>query len=1363
MDSNVIAIIDKLGDEQFIPTLDKQMIFDIYRSLHNSELKLHRIDDGGKLKYLISSLEDSEKQLCVSKNILYRKALEINIDILRDYIELIMSNNLPQPILDEDLFKYYPEITDSAFNTKLFNKKEFQNTSLKLLTKDIPDTKNFKLSNSQRFVKNFMSEHTPYNGILLWHEVGVGKTCAGISIAENYRNKMFANDRKILILTPSETLQQNWRDEIFNLEKELNNKSSDNPGQVQCTGTTYSSVFSHLTNDNKDIIKRKSKKFIEQFYQFWSYQKLAKSIRISLKQQSFGKLNETKSVIDYIKKEYSNRLIIMDEIHVTRETDESSTHKEAVKYIELIARYADNTKFVLLTATPMYNISSEIIWLLNILLLNDKRAPLRENDIFSDDGIRLLEESDDLSNQGLFSETPSMRLIRASRGYISYVRGTNPNTFPIKLEPDDGDIYTPAPLYHVVGGDIVPSERETVYLPIENMKFYRNTTSSFQWEKIKSIILWADKEDSTEKITGFSQRQARASNIVFPSSMEESDDGEIADAGFDACFTLKKGGGKYILNEPGSSKRFKNNKNFLHIDNIGVYSAKMHNIIRSCTLNKGIGFIFSQYLKSGTTIMAMALEQNGFTRYKGTEKNDNLLESEVDINDKFCAKHCKYYRELTPEERKEFTPAKYILLDGNTPKPLLNKLIKECRGEGDHPNINGEHIKIIIGSRVTEQGLSLHRVREVHIMEPWFHLNQMDQAVGRAVRNFSHMKLPENSRNVTIFLHIASLPKVIEDSDNIETPDERIYRLACNKRIHMAKIERILKKNAIDCRFNILGNIYSSAFYSDIEEDNNPLSTRVIIDSRGNRRKINLYDIDGDKNCDFEECEYNCFFDGNNDATLPSDIVSDSDTFITEHAIYDIQYAEEQIKELFKEDFAFKEEYIVETITDIIPDISIDNIYIALDNLIHNKSTILDKYNRDGYLINRGEFYIYQPYSFDNSTVPMLYRYIGNFYIPSDYTLKQLPDKDIQVISTSRESVAIKEKDIEIDYSVKWTELKSHLVKTKIKDIAKINSMAIIKMLKMSEEKAIIIEDLYKMFIINLLETGQLYSRTKHHSIKEFTFPLTSSFRMNILKIILEHKINKSRLDYYDTILFDYYNNQNKIPFLLRDSNITGKSILESDNRLRGLRFIEYQEGLFKEYIYLYDIESKKLIDQTSAYQVRSPAINFKKSEIVDNTSNIYGYPGTKVDYPKKTDIPLVVVIKSPGITKTSKKTMKRGGVCGSVAGASNTKTDMPLFIINILEKSPDIYRKFSENSNIDISGSITSALKEVDFGNSHKMITYVTSMIRINEDSRYTKSNLCLDISILLRYIDMYSKTTSIDNRTYYSYEERLAHKKLD
>ena len=49
----------------------------------------------------------------------------------------------------------------------------------------------------------------------------------------------------------------------------------------------------------------------------------------------------------------------------------------------MIARYADNTNFVLLlSATPMYNITKEIIWILNLLLLNDKRAPLNSETIF---------------------------------------------------------------------------------------------------------------------------------------------------------------------------------------------------------------------------------------------------------------------------------------------------------------------------------------------------------------------------------------------------------------------------------------------------------------------------------------------------------------------------------------------------------------------------------------------------------------------------------------------------------------------------------------------------------------------------------------------------------------------------------------------------------------------------------------------------------------------------------------------------------------------------------------------------------------------------------------------------------------------
>jgi mitochondrial fission protein ELM1 len=45
----------------------------------------------------------------------------------------------------------------------------------------------FRKSATQAFVSTYLSPFTPYNGLLLWHGVGVGKTCAAISSAENYR------------------------------------------------------------------------------------------------------------------------------------------------------------------------------------------------------------------------------------------------------------------------------------------------------------------------------------------------------------------------------------------------------------------------------------------------------------------------------------------------------------------------------------------------------------------------------------------------------------------------------------------------------------------------------------------------------------------------------------------------------------------------------------------------------------------------------------------------------------------------------------------------------------------------------------------------------------------------------------------------------------------------------------------------------------------------------------------------------------------------------------------------------------------------------------------------------------------------
>ena len=76
-------------------------------------------------------------------------------------------------------------------------------------------------------------------------------------------------------------------------------------------------------------------------------------------------------------------------------------------------------KLILLSATPMFDNAREIIWLINLLLLNDKKVPLETNEIFNSDG-------------SLKNET---KFIKYIQGYISYIRGGDPFRFPRRIYP----------------------------------------------------------------------------------------------------------------------------------------------------------------------------------------------------------------------------------------------------------------------------------------------------------------------------------------------------------------------------------------------------------------------------------------------------------------------------------------------------------------------------------------------------------------------------------------------------------------------------------------------------------------------------------------------------------------------------------------------------------------------------------------------------------------------------------------------------------------------------------------------------------------------------------------------------------------
>ena len=116
--------------------------------------------------------------------------------------------------------KIYPDIKDSHFQKKISVKKEFHynyDSSEKSCNKK---SSIVSLHPHQQFVKRFISNNTHYNGLLMFHGLGSGKTCSAIGICEETRKyiKYNKNFKKILIIA-SPNVQENFQLQLFDEHK----------------------------------------------------------------------------------------------------------------------------------------------------------------------------------------------------------------------------------------------------------------------------------------------------------------------------------------------------------------------------------------------------------------------------------------------------------------------------------------------------------------------------------------------------------------------------------------------------------------------------------------------------------------------------------------------------------------------------------------------------------------------------------------------------------------------------------------------------------------------------------------------------------------------------------------------------------------------------------------------------------------------------------------------------------------------------------------------------------------------------------------------------------------------------------------
>ena len=427
---------------------------------------------------------------------------------------------------------------------------------------------------------------------------------------------------------------------------------------------------------------------------------------------------------------------------------------------------------------------------------------------------------------------------------------------------------------------------------------------------------------------------------------------------------------------------------------IGKYSSKIQAICNSIydsnndIVSDGIIIIYSNYIDGGLVPMALALEEMGFTRFNENSLFENPPTSSVDVRTM-----------KVPTNKTDFKPAKYTMITGD------HKLSKNNDNDMKYitadENINGENIKVVLISQAGSEGLDFKGIRQIHIMEPWYNINRLEQIIGRGVRNGSHKLLPFEERNVMIFLH----GTILGFNPNEESADLYIYRSTELKAVKIGKITRLLKESSVDCLLNYEQSLLTNKNLNTIEANQNiiqQLSTKKIINN------FQVGDIDNSVTCDFMTCEYKC-------SPSPKDKIGEDDisfdtyneTFIKSNTDKIIN----RIKQLMKERFFYEQENFIKRIN-FPKKYQLPQIYSAITQMINDSSEIiLDKYGRTGNLINLGNYYLFQPSEIDYPNISIYERSVPVNFKHDNINFK-IKNKLVKPVIDKRDMF----EDIEIEY-----------------------------------------------------------------------------------------------------------------------------------------------------------------------------------------------------------------------------------------------------------------------------------------------------------------------------------------------------------
>lgn len=780
-------------------------------------------------------------------------------------------------------------------------------------------------------------------------------TCAAITIAEQFKPLVHKYGTKIYVIVPGPLIKENWKHEL-----------------LKCTGETYlkkHDIDTVINEDDRAKIKNAALHSAFQYYTFPSYKSFYKNVlgekitervvtddekvKITFKKTSDG---------DFERDFTSDRITSLNNAIIIIEEGHNLTNNNYGQALMKIIKNSVNLKIVILTGTPMKNLASDIVELLNFIrpvddpVIRDKMFTKHTNFEmeFVDGGVEYLK--------------------KMTRGYVSYLRGGDPLTMAKRVDMG------------VVG----------------NQMMFTKVTKSYMLKFQQSIY-------DTIVVDILDRNSAAVANFAFP-ILNDNDEliGTYGIEGINAVKNQLKVNGdslnKRIALEILKDDNLKDKNDLMyindktnmitgkifHIDNLKYFSIKFYDCLQKLNdlVVGGIGartaFIYSNFVVVGVELFQEVLLMNGYLEY---EENHNNYKIEPNTRCYYCGKNNMAHNDKNDKGGHAFKPATFITVTGKTTDEAENiipeekqKILNEVFSNVD--NVDGKYIKFVVGSRVMNEGLSLHNVAEVHILDVYYNLSKVDQTIGRAIRHCKHYDIMSESNpfpEVKVYKYCISLEKI---DPNKLSAEEELYKKAELKYLMVKKVERVLKEVAIDCPLNRNGNVYDE----ELKMYENCVPPQQITSPD----QVMCPAI-----CDFMDCNFKCdekslndkYFDNKTQRyrNLSKDEL-DMTTFNNNLASSEIKYAKDRIKELFRVKYSYLLKDIINYVRNSYTNEKVelfDDFFVfkALDELIpvtendFNKfaDTVYDKYNRPGYILYVSKYYIFQPFD-QPQNVPMFYR-----------------------------------------------------------------------------------------------------------------------------------------------------------------------------------------------------------------------------------------------------------------------------------------------------------------------------------------------------------------------------------------------------